>query len=825
MSLITWNYQGLGGPWTVQYLGDLIRDYRPALVFVAETKCSSRHIDRLKRKFDMHGVSVDSRGKSGGLALLWSRTTDVLLQNYSVNHIDVSMKLAEDQDWWRFTGIYGEPDNSKRECTWGLLSRLRKQSNHPWLCAGDFNEILDHSEKLGGPQRPVWQIRRFREALADCSRQLQFSIFHSSALTIKLFLLGLKLSVFSQRANLSRGGLRRLGSNLHNANSVAKISGCGKGIEIPVFSINGLVTDSRQILSVRLGGMTVEDIALGTAQLLPVVTPSMAEELLLPYTEEEGSKALFQMASFKSPSLDGMPPIFFQSFWHIVHDDVTACVLKFLNSFHLPPRMNDTHIVLIPKCKHPELLSQFRPISLCNVIYKIASKTIANRLKVILDKIISPAQSAFVPGRLITDNILLAFELNHFLNTKSKGAQGFMALKLDVSKAYDKVEWPFLEQVLFCLGFPSPFIRLIMLCISSISYSFLLGGHQFSSIRPSRGLRQGDLLSPYLFLLCTESFSSLLQQTEQVGRIPGVSICRRAPSISHLLFADDTLIFSRASTMVACEILTVLDIYRRASGHEINFAKSSVAFSRNTKEEVRQTTAGTLCIRRENEMELYLGFRRRWLGRRRISLALFEIESGGVFQGGMRSYSPKQVRKCLSNMLFKRFLLMPWAVFVCLLRYYQIFKECKLKGGLGFRQLSLFNIAMLAKQLWRILKHPNRLLSRVLRARYFPNSDIFSASSGWRPSFTWRSLMAAQSLFRAGCRWRVGSRSSIRVWNDPWLPRPISFKPITPPPPSSMNLRVLDFIDSSLGDSDRAKIDEMFWPEDKEVILGIPLVN
>ncbi|KAL0434849.1 UNVERIFIED_CONTAM: hypothetical protein Sradi_0192800 [Sesamum radiatum] len=106
----------------------------------------------------------------------------------------------------------------------------------------------------------------------------------------------------------------------------------------------------------------------------------------------------------------------------------------------MPPGLNSTHIVLIPKCKNPELLTQFRPISLCNVVYKIASKAIANRLKIFLDRIISPAQSAFVPGRLIYDNILLAFEINHFLNTKTQGEQGWMALKLDVSKAYDKVQ-------------------------------------------------------------------------------------------------------------------------------------------------------------------------------------------------------------------------------------------------------------------------------------------------------------------------------------------------------------------------------------------------
>ncbi|KAK4406432.1 hypothetical protein Sango_0649700 [Sesamum angolense] len=111
----------------------LIQDFRPALVFVAETKCSSRHIERLKNKFNMHGISVDSRGKSGELALFWSQNSDVLLQSYSVNHIDVSVKLDRDQDWWHFSGIYGEPDNSRHPAPNTVWERLgRACANGSW---------------------------------------------------------------------------------------------------------------------------------------------------------------------------------------------------------------------------------------------------------------------------------------------------------------------------------------------------------------------------------------------------------------------------------------------------------------------------------------------------------------------------------------------------------------------------------------------------------------------------------------------------------------------------------------------------------------------
>ena len=139
---------------------------------------------------------------------------------------------------------------------------------------------------------------------------------------------------------------------------------------------------------------------------------------------------------------------FFQNHWDIIGDEVCQAVLDILNSRIMLAHLNMTNIALIPKVKNPTCVTEFRPISLCNVLYKLVSKVLANRLKKIMFDIISPTQSAFIPGRLITDNILAAYETFHTMQTRLGGKKGFMVVKLDMSKAYDRVKWHFLERAM-----------------------------------------------------------------------------------------------------------------------------------------------------------------------------------------------------------------------------------------------------------------------------------------------------------------------------------------------------------------------------------------
>lgn len=155
-------------------------------------------------------------------------------------------------------------------------------------------------------------------------------------------------------------------------------------------------------------------------------------------------------------------------------------------------------------------VSNFHPISLCNVVYKLASKVLANRWKHILPDIIFKTQSAFIPGRFIFDNMIVAYEALHSMKSRQQGHTDSMMVKFDISKTYDKMEWNFLELMMCKLGFNKDWISQIMTCVKTVSYLVLVNGQPGATFSPSRGLRQGDLISLYFYLICAEGLNSLL---------------------------------------------------------------------------------------------------------------------------------------------------------------------------------------------------------------------------------------------------------------------------------------------------------------------------
>jgi len=212
--------------------------------------------------------------------------------------------------------------------------------------------------------------------------------------------------------------------------------------------------------------------------------------LLAPFSHEEIKKALFQIGGLKAPGPDGLHAVFFKRFWDLLGDSLVTEVLDAVNNCKIPDGWNDTTIVLIPKVNNPTMVSQFRPISLCNVVYKVISKMLANILRGILLDIISDHQSAFVPGRLITDNILIAYE--SILINKC-GKRGLCAIKLDMHKAYDRVEWNCLEKIMLKMGFHQRWVQIIMACVSSVRYNVRFNSMETEVFTPTRGILRGVL--------------------------------------------------------------------------------------------------------------------------------------------------------------------------------------------------------------------------------------------------------------------------------------------------------------------------------------------
>ena len=191
---------------------------------------------------------------------------------------------------------------------------------------------------------------------------------------------------------------------------------------------------------------------------------------------------------------------------------------------------------------------------------------LANRLQSLLPHVISESQSAFQPDKALSDNILVAFETLHYMKTKKTGKVGYMALKLDMSKAYDRVEWIFLEKLMLKMGFLDNWVRLVMETVRIVSYSILINGSPWGFIKPTRGIHLGDPLSPYLFLLCSEGLNGLIKNNVAASDLKGFSLCKNGPQISHLFFTDDSVIFCRAKMGDVQALQSELTLYEHASG-------------------------------------------------------------------------------------------------------------------------------------------------------------------------------------------------------------------------------------------------------------------
>ncbi|KAL5572537.1 hypothetical protein UlMin_022134 [Ulmus minor] len=579
----------------------------------------------------------------------------------------------------------------------------------------------------------------------------------------------------------------------------------------------------------------------------PVVTKEDNVELLRIPTGEEVMNVVFSMGAFKAPGPDGMTALFYKHYWDIVGWDLVAAIREFFLSNSMAQRLNESFIVLVPKNPNPTRMNHYRPISVCNVAYRVITKIIANRLKPLLNRLICPTQNAFVPGRSIHDNSVLVQEAIHSMK-KKKGSLGWMALKIDLEKAYDRVSWQFINEALLAYGFDAHWVGWVSKCISSTTMKLLINGAYFRDIKPKRGLRQGDPLSPYLFILCTEILSRMFMSKVENGMIHGFKMSRGGPPLHHLLFVDDIFVFGKACITEASHIKETMDSFCSWSGLSFNNSKSSIFFSGNTRGTVANQLTGFLGFEHISMDSCYLRlpmFRTNkrndfnflvecldsklagWKSRLLSKASRLTLIKSVALAMPIYAMHTARIPKAICAKLDARIQRFWWgskeenARPLCLKAWDDLYVP-KAYEGLGLRRMSSMNEAVLAKWGWDLLtgKCSQCLLflqGKYLRATSFNSVDAMSTDFAF-----WKAIIQSRDSILRGTCYQIGDGASINIWEDPWVPNCQEFRPRASPDHIREACMVKDLF-SHFGHWDTHKVRSIFLPEDASRILSIQL--
>ncbi|KAL2251988.1 UNVERIFIED_CONTAM: Retrovirus-related Pol polyprotein from type-1 retrotransposable element R2 [Sesamum indicum] len=503
-----------------------------------------------------------------------------------------------------------------------------------------------------------------------------------------------------------------------------------------------------------------------------------ASHLFLPFSPEDVKQAIFDIAEDKAPGPDGFSSGFFKAAWAVVGTEVTRAVLDFFTTGKLLKQVNTTLLALIPKVHTPMSVNDFRPISCCNVLYKVITKLLVQRLSMVLDKLISPCQTAFIPGRSIGDNIMLAQEL--FTGYNQIRLPPRCALKVDIRKAYDTVEWDFLVAVLQFFNFPTILIRWIEECITTASFSIGLNGKPHGFFNGARGLRQGDPLSPYLFVLVMEDMQFTYHWKCEPARV------------FQLGFADDLLLFCRADMDSVSVFKMGLDRFAEWSGLRLNVQKSHLFISRSAQD-------------RKDQMLAVLGFQEGHLPMRYLGLPLLssrlsisdcqpllsKIDAHITgWEGISLSYAGrvqiiksvlstlslywasafilpkaviKEVEKRLRTFLWKGTSMTGYAK----LAWKDVCKPVE-EGGLGIKDIGILNRALMTKKLCDIIRcDRTSIWVEWLQHGRLRNNSIWTVGEQGG-SWGWRKLLHLRSYIQPMVELHIGDGRTFYLWKDPW---------------------------------------------------------
>ncbi|GJR25721.1 hypothetical protein Tco_1101953 [Tanacetum coccineum] len=508
-------------------------------------------------------------------------------------------------------------------------------------------------------------------------------------------------------------------------------------------------------------------------------------------TRQEVKSALFSMGNDKAPGPDGYTVAFFKESWDIVADDFVDAVCEFFTNGKLLRELNHTIIAFIPKVSNPTRVTDYRPISCCNVMFKCISKIIANRIKESLKTLVSPNQSAFVPGRSIADNILLTQELMHNYHV-DRGVPK-CAFKVDIQKAYDTVDWDFLKNILAGFGFHDRMIGWIMECVTTTSFSISINGSLHGFFKGKHGLRQGDPLSPYLFTLVMEILTLMLQRGVSNANLFSYHRYCSKLKLINLCFADDLFLFSHGDTDSVKVIKEALNEFKEASGlvpslpkskgyfcNVLNFTKIAILqilpfeegylpvkylgvplvtsrlVFRDCKELIEKvharvddwknkflSAAGRLQLIRSVLSSMHIYWASMFILPSRVLLDIEQIIRRFLWSHG----SMKKGRAKVA-----------WDV-VCL---------PKDEGGLGVRRLDTFNKALMVSHMWNFLSSKESFMALWGARSQTQARNFWELPIHGRLSWGWRKVLQLRPLIRDYIGFFISDGDKASLWFDNW---------------------------------------------------------
>ncbi|XP_074318346.1 uncharacterized protein LOC141655153 [Silene latifolia] len=362
------------------------------------------------------------------------------------------------------------------------------------------------------------------------------------------------------------------------------------------------------------------------------------------------------------------------------------------------------------------------------------------------------------------------------------------------------------------MGFDTGWVQCVMACVTTVTFFVLINGSPSSEFRPTRGLRQGDPLSPYLFLLCAEELSNMLRRAVENQTIHGIRVSATAPAISHLLFANDSIFFVRATIHEADVVNDILRKYEAASGQLVSLEKTTVVFSGGVTQGQRDAVTARLGVEEVVDHARYLGLPTVVGRSKKVITDIIRDKLSKRLQGWRGKILSRAARFWWGHDESKRGI--HWVSWRKMARP-------KGDGGMGFRDFRQFNLALLGKQAWRLITNPTSLWARLMKARYFPNDEFMTAGIGYNPSYTWRGILEAREVLEHGLRRRIGDGTATRVWGQSWLPNTHMGRIISPCPQGLENMCVAELMMPNVAVWDGDKLNQLLLPIDVQRVLDI----